>query len=57
LDEGLKVTSDVRGAADGALREYTNRRIWLASSLVPILVVVGLLLYYIRSLPASTNSG
>ena len=25
LDEGLKVTSDVRGAAEGALREYTKR--------------------------------
>jgi hypothetical protein len=57
LGEGLKVTASVRGAADGALREYTNRRIWLACSLVPILVVVGLLLYCIRSLPNSTQSG
>lgn len=57
LDDGLKVTSDVRGAAEGALREYTTRRIWLASSLVPILIVVGLLLYCIRSLPTPTNSG
>jgi hypothetical protein len=57
LKEGLKVTSDVSGAAEGALREYTNRRIWLACSLVPILVVVGLLLYCIRSLPTPINSG
>jgi hypothetical protein len=57
LNEGLKVTSDVTGAAEGALREYTKRRIWLACSLVPILIVVGLLLYYIRSLPTPTHSG
>ena len=57
LNEGLKVTSDVNDAAEGALREYTKRRIWLACSLVPILIVVGLLLYCIRSLPTQTQSG
>lgn len=55
LDEGLQVTSSVRGAAEGALREYTYRRIWLACSLVPILIVVCLLLIYIRSLPTPTH--
>ncbi len=57
LGEGLQVTANVKGAADGALREYTMRRIWLACSLVPILVVIGLLLYCIRSLPRPTRSG
>jgi hypothetical protein len=57
LSQGLKVTSDVTDAAEGALREYTKRRIWLACSLVPILVVIGLLLYCIRSLPPPPNSG
>lgn len=56
LSNGLTVTSAVQAAADGALREHTNRRIWLACSLVPILIVIGLLLYYIRSLPTSTTS-
>jgi hypothetical protein len=51
LGEGLKVTSDVSDAAERALREYTMRRIWLVCSLFPILVVIGLLLYCIRSLP------
>lgn len=51
LDDGLKVTASVRSAAEEALREYTRRRIWLASSLAPILIVVGLLLLCIRSLP------
>jgi predicted CXXCH cytochrome family protein len=51
LDQGLKVTSDVQRRANGALREYTYRRWWLAASLVPILLVVSLLLLYIRTLP------
>jgi len=57
LSEGLKVTSDVRSAAAGALREHTRRRIWLACSLVPILIVVSLLLYCIRMLPVPTQDG
>lgn len=48
---GLKVTSEVTTRAQQALDEHTNRRIWLAASLVPILVVVVLLLLYIRNLP------
>ncbi len=44
-DKGVQV------AADKALAAYTNRRIWLAISLVPILIVIGLLLLYIRTLP------
>lgn len=52
LNEGLKVTTDVQSRAEAALREYTYRRWWLAASLVPILVVVGLLLLYIRTLPS-----
>lgn len=56
LDEGLRVTASVQAAAEGALREYTYRRIWLACSLVPILIVVALLLYCIRSLPTPTDN-
>jgi predicted CXXCH cytochrome family protein len=55
LDEGLKVTAEVQATADAALREYTNRRIWLAASLGPILLVVCLLLACIRSLPEATD--
>jgi predicted CXXCH cytochrome family protein len=51
LEEGLKVTADVKGRAEGALHEHTSRRWWLAASLVPILLVVGVLLRYIRTLP------
>ncbi len=51
LDEGLKVTADVQLRAEHALGQYTYRRIWLALSLVPILLVVILLLLYIRALP------
>jgi hypothetical protein len=56
LNDGLKVTSDVTEAAEGALREYTKRRIWLACSLIPIVIVVGQLLYCIRSLPTPPSS-
>jgi len=56
LNEGLKVTTNVNDAAKRALHEYTIRRIWLACSLVPILIAVGLLLYYIQSLPKPTYS-
>jgi predicted CXXCH cytochrome family protein len=53
IDTGLKATTDVKKLAQRALREYTDRRIWLAGSLVPILLVVGLLLVYIRTLQVS----
>lgn len=55
LADGDKVVTEVQSKADGALREYTERRIWLAASLVPILIVIGLLLLYIRSMPAETG--
>ena len=54
LAEGLKVTESVEASADKALRDHTLRRVWLAVSLAPILLVVGLLLLYIRSFPAPT---
>jgi hypothetical protein len=55
LNEGLAVTSDVLRRAEAALREYTYRRLWLAASLVPILLVVVLLVLYIRTLPPATS--
>jgi predicted CXXCH cytochrome family protein len=55
LDEGLRVTTDVKRGAEQALWEHTYRRLWLAASLAPILVVVGLLVLYIRTLPAPTS--
>jgi predicted CXXCH cytochrome family protein len=51
LSEGVKVATDVRDRADAALYEHTARRRWLGFSLVPIALVVGLLLVYIRRLP------
>ena len=56
LDEGLAVTQKVEQTADDALREHTRRRVWLAVSLVPILLVVGLLLVVIRTLPPGGDS-
>jgi predicted CXXCH cytochrome family protein len=53
LSEGAKVVAEVQMKANRALEEHTSRRIWLAASLVPILAVIGLLLLYIRSLPAT----
>jgi predicted CXXCH cytochrome family protein len=55
LNEGLTVTSDVLRRAEAALREYSYRRLWLAASLVPILLVVILLVLYIRTLPPATT--
>ncbi|NOX54076.1 MAG: hypothetical protein GXP27_06475 [Planctomycetes bacterium] len=51
LKEGLDVATNVNKRAEDALREHTYRRIWLAVSLVPILLVVTLLILYIRTLP------
>jgi predicted CXXCH cytochrome family protein len=51
LAEGDKVVAEAQAKGDGALRDYTERRIWLAGSLLPILLVIGLLLLYIRSMP------
>jgi predicted CXXCH cytochrome family protein len=54
LGEGLKVTAQVEERAGAALQEHTNRRVWLAASLVPMLIVVALLLAYIRTLPLAS---
>ena len=51
VEEGLRVVKTVDQKAQEALDQYTFRRVWLALSLVPIVIVVGLLLLYIRSLP------
>ena len=51
LDEGLTVSGQVEQKAQEALDTYTFRRVWLAVSLAPILIVVGLLLLYIRKMP------
>ncbi len=51
LADGEKVATEVQGKADHALQEHTRRRVWLAASLVPILIVIGMLLLYIRTLP------
>jgi len=36
LGEGIRTVTQVVERADGALHEYTARRVWLAASLVPI---------------------
>ncbi len=51
LADGNNVVTEVQGKADHALAEYQYRRYWLAISLVPILIVIGLLVLYIRGLP------
>jgi predicted CXXCH cytochrome family protein len=52
LAGGAKVVSEVQQKAEHALEEHTARRIWLAASLVPIVLVIVLLVLYIRTLPA-----
>ncbi len=56
LASGEDVVQEVQGKADEALAQYRYRRIWLAVSLVPILIVIGLLLLYIRCLPAAERA-
>lgn len=51
VGEGTRVVSEVKERAEAALEEHTQRRVWLAGSLIPILLVVGLLLAYIRTMP------
>ena len=51
LAEGRTVAATVTKQAEDTLQEHSYRRIWLAVSLVPILIVVVLLLLYIRTLP------
>ncbi len=57
LGDGFKVTREVDYRADEILEEYTFRRIWLASTLAPIVLVIGLLLLYIRRLPPPVGGG
>ena len=51
LAEGQGIVTEIQGKADRALEEHTQRRVWLAGTLVPILIVIGMLLLYIRALP------
>jgi hypothetical protein len=51
LAEGLGAATQVQAAGEAALQEYHFRRVWLAASLVPILLVIVLLVLYIRTLP------
>ncbi len=51
LADGEDVVTEVQGKANRALDQYEYRRYWLAVSLVPILIVIGLLLFYIRAVP------
>ena len=55
LAEGLKVTAEVQGLAEASLREHNNRRLWLAASLIPIVLAVFVLLLYIRTLPIPSS--
>jgi predicted CXXCH cytochrome family protein len=51
LTDGQGIASEVQSTADRALEEHSRRRVWLAATLAPILIVIGMLLLYIRSLP------
>ena len=52
LADGEKVVTEVAGQGRPRLgRNTSTGGIWLAISLVPILIVIGLLLLYIRALP------
>jgi hypothetical protein len=53
VNQGMGVAVSVEQDGQKQLEEYTYRRIWLAVSLAPILIAVGLLLLYIRTLPIS----
>lgn len=52
LAEGEKIVTTANEKADNALEQHRYRRIWLGVSLVPIFLAIGVLLLYIRSLPA-----
>jgi hypothetical protein len=56
LAQGTEVADEVLQRADAALAEHTSRRVWLATSLVPIVLVVLVLLLYIRSMPPGDYS-
>ena len=51
LSVGMEISAASAKAAEDAVAEYRYRRIWLGLSLVPILIAIGVLLLYIRSLP------
>ncbi len=51
LDSGRQIAAEAQQSAETAIRQYHARRVWLAASLVPIVLVIGVLLLYIRSLP------
>jgi predicted CXXCH cytochrome family protein len=53
LAQGTAVADEVLQRAEAALKEHASRRVWLASSLVPIVLVIVLLLLYIRSMPVA----
>jgi hypothetical protein len=53
LDEGLGIANEVEELGQEALQEYSDRRVWLAASLAPIILAIIILLLYIRSLPPS----
>ena len=54
LAVGMEISAASAQAADGAVAEYRYRRIWLGLSLVPIMIVIGFLLLYIRAMPMDT---
>jgi predicted CXXCH cytochrome family protein len=51
IADGQAVATAVHDRGEALLAEHDARRVWLAASLVPIVVVVVLLLLYIRRLP------
>jgi hypothetical protein len=57
LAVGVEISDASAQAADAAVKEYRYRRIWLGLSLIPILIVVGVLLLYIRALPVDRAPG
>jgi len=57
LEGGRATAAEVQAAAEAALWQYHYRRIWLAVSLVPILLAIVLLLLYIRADSKSTEPG
>lgn len=55
LEGGRKTAAGVQQAAEAAIQQYHYRRIWLAASLAPILLIIVLLLIYIRTDSESTE--
>ena len=57
LAEGAEVAAEVDERAEAILKEHTYRRVWLATFLIPILLVTVLLVLYIRKLPIPGSGG